>query len=466
MRIEDTDLERSDIKYEREILDSLKWLGLAHDEGPDVGGPYGPYRQSERLTTYKKYLVKMLQNGSAFYCFHTEGELEVEKKEQMEEKLPILHICKDWRNLSPEEAEKKHEAGEASIIRFKMPATSPETPPNYQITFYDMVRGGQVHFFARLLGDFSLAKSLDVPLYNFAAVIDDHEMQITHVIRGEEHIPNTPKQILIARALGWAPEVGVLSEPPWKYAHLPLVLGPDRSKLSKRHGATSIDEYRAMGYLPEALINFMVLLGWNSGTEKEIFSLSKLVEIFDIAHVQKSGAIFNMEKLDWMNGEYIREKSLKELLQLAESFLPKGAEKFPEEYISKVLALEQPRLKKLSEIKDKTDYFFASPDYDVELLRWKDQVGDDVRKSIDRSIELLSKIESQNPPVSNLEHIFLPAAEEAGDRGRLLWPLRAALSGKKASPGPFELMAVLGRDESLARLENAREKLVSSENLR
>ncbi|MDO8560815.1 MAG: glutamate--tRNA ligase [bacterium] len=464
LRIEDTDLERSDAKYEKEILDSLKWLGIVYNEGPDAGGSYGPYRQSERLAMYKKYLVKMLHGGSAFYCFHTGVELEAEKTEQVEKKWPIHHVCKDWRNLSLEEAEKKREAGEASIIRFKMPAESLTTPPNYQIVFDDMIRG-QVHFSARLLGDFSLAKSLEAPLYNFAVVVDDHEMQITHVIRGEDHISNTPKQILIARALGWAPEVGVLSQTPWRYAHLPLILGTDRSKLSKRHGATAIVEFKEQGYLPEALINFMALLGWNPGSEREIFSLSGLVDAFDISHVQKAGAVFNIEKLDWLNGEYIRKKSSRELTELCKPYLEDFLKfqipnsKFQIEYIEKVITLEQPRLKKLSEIGERVGYFFHLPEYDAELLMWKNMSADDLCKSLDKAVEILLKIESAQPTAEELNSVFMPVAEEMGDRGMLLWPLRAALSGKKASPGPFEIIAVLGKDESFLRLKKAREKL-------
>ncbi|MFY9461642.1 MAG: glutamate--tRNA ligase [Candidatus Sungiibacteriota bacterium] len=433
LRIEDTDLLRSDQKYEKDILDSLRWLNINYDEGP--------YRQSERLETYKKYLEKLISAGNAFYCFHTEAELEAERERLLTEKKTPIHLC-EYRDTPRTDAEKLIKEKPEHIIRFK-------TPAGRRLKFSDLIRG-EISFESDTLGDFSLAKDLTVPLYNFAVVIDDYEMKISHVIRGEDHISNTPKQMLIQEALG-------LPRP--EYAHLPLILGPDRAKLSKRHGATSIEDYRKLGYLPEALLNFMALLGWNPGTEQELFSLGELAGAFDMAHVKKSAAVFNLEKLDWLNGEYIRKQNPEELLALAEHFFPDGAKNFPRGYLKKIVALEQPRLKKLSEIKDKTDYFFAPPDYDAELLRWKDQTTDDVRGSIDKSIELLSKIELQNPSVSDLEHIFLPAAEEAGDRGRLLWPLRAALSGKKASLGPFELMAVLGRDEALKRLESARKKL-------
>lgn len=458
LRIEDTDLERSDAKYEKDIFEGLDWLGIAADESPKVGGPCGPYRQSERIATYRKALEKLLNEGKAFYCFHTENELEDEKKWKIENKTPLLHLCEKWRDLPLQEANKKLIAGEPAIIRFKIP----REPSNKAITFHDEIRG-QVHFFIRLLGDFSIAKSLDVPLYNFAVVVDDYEMQISHIIRGEEHISNTPKQLLIAEALGWAKEneddYGNMHGP-WQYAHLPLILAPDRSKLSKRHGATSVCEFRKDGYLPEALVNFMALLGWNPGNDREIFTMGELIKKFDLENVQKSGAVFNAEKLDWMNGEYIRKKSPAELTALAVPYLGDFLQfqilndKFPIAYIEKVMTLEQPRLKKLSEIGERTDYFFREPDYSRELLKWKNMTPDDIRDSLFRSKTILENMPEDNFTVEKLQEKFLKEIGE-GDKGELLWPLRAALSGKKASPGPFEIMEVLGKEKSVSRIKKA-----------
>mgnify|MGYP001563603721 FL=1 len=291
MRIEDTDLERSDAKYEEDILEGLSWLGIAWDEGP--------YRQSERIEIYRKYIEKLLAEDKAFYCFHSVRELEEEKQKLMEGKKPVLHLC-EYRTMGAGGRTAPKDGKSDSIVRFK-------TPAGKKITWHDAIRG-DLSFESDLVGDFSIAKRVDVPLYNFAVVVDDCTMEISHVIRGEDHISNTPKQLLLIEALGF---------PVPQYAHLPLILGSDRSKLSKRHGATSVAEYRAQGYLPEALFNFMALLGWNPGGTEEIFSKEELAKEFSLERVQKSGAVFDIKKLDWMNGEYIRKKSPSELAFLA-----------------------------------------------------------------------------------------------------------------------------------------------------
>ena len=283
LRIEDTDLERSDPEFETDIFESLAWLGIMADESPEKGGPYAPYRQSERRDSYTPHLKKLLNAGAAFYCSHREAELEAEKKELMRAGKNPVHLC-DGRERSRREQERLAEEKE-SIIRFK-------TPAGQTLRFTDLIRGG-ITFASDLIGDFSIAKDLRTPLYNFAVAVDDAEMEISHVIRGEDHISNTPKQLLLQEALG-------LGTP--QYAHLPLILGLDRSKLSKRHGATAIREFQDAGYLPEALVNFMALLGWNPGTDQEVFSIAELVAQFDLAKVQKSGAAFNVEKLDWQIG--------------------------------------------------------------------------------------------------------------------------------------------------------------------
>ena len=442
LRIEDTDLERSKPEYEKEIVEGLKWLNIHWDEDP--------YRQSGRLDIYAKYLKELLNNGDAFYCFHS--------KEFLEKEAGLAHHC-EFKKLPLEDLGKRLKK-ESAIIRFK-------TPPDLEIAFIDLIRG-EIRFNSDTLGgDFSLAKAESpdkfLPLYNFAVVIDDFEMNITHVIRGEDHISNTPKQILIQQAL---------KLPMPKYAHLPLILGSDKSKLSKRHGAVSVDEYREMGYLPEALINFIAFLGWNPGTDKEVFSLEELIREFDLNKVQKSGAIFNVEKLDWLNGCYLRQLSLDELTKRAVPFLErdglidsdfsaKGGPFSGWEYLKKILALEQPRLKKLGEIGERVSYFFKIPEYKPELLVWRDMLFKDVFASLKVSLNTLFQISDVDFNQKNLEKILLKEAERARnkDKGRLLWPLRVALTGLEASPGPFEILEILGKKESLKRVEAAIKKL-------
>src|SRR3989338_6195903 len=405
LRIEDTDIERSEAKFEDDIVAGLKWLGINWD-GEIT-------RQSERIDIYETYLKTLLADGMAFYCPHSQAELDEERKKQAANKFSPQHTC-DARG-------KKLEKG---LIRFK-------NDTEKTVKFKDEIRG-EIEFDPALLGDFSLAKDLRTPLYNFAVVVDDATMEISHVIRGDDHISNTPKQILLEEALG-------LQQP--IFAHLPLILGKDRSKLSKRHGATSVIDYKNEGYLPDALFNFMALLGWNPGREQEIFSKKELIKEFSIDRVQGAGAIFDMTKLDWMNGEYIRKKPLKELLTLVqEAKLPLGSLASKSEYIEKVIALEQPRLKKLSELPEKTDYFFKEPEYDTDLLRWKKMSDDDVKNSLKLSMETLKAVSEDGMTKENLEKLFF--AKAGKDRGELLWPLRVALSGKKFSPGPFEIMEV------------------------
>lgn len=449
LRIEDTDLERSDPEFEKDIFESLAWLGIIADASPEKGGPHAPYRQSERLASYTPYLEKLLNAGAAFYCFHSEAELEAEKKELMRAGKNPVHLC-DGRERSRREQERLAEERE-SITRFK-------TPAGQTLSFTDLIRG-EITFASDLIGDFSIAKATREtkslgfsPLYNFAVTIDDAEMGISHVIRGEDHISNTPKQILLQEALG-------LGTP--QYAHLPLILGPDRSKLSKRHGATAIREFRDAGYLPEALVNFMALLGWNPGTDQEIFSMAELVAQFDLAKVQKSGAAFNIEKLDWLNGEYIRRLTPERLAELLQPHLRRAGlinETFDQGLVRKVAALEQSRLKRLSEVGERADYFFREPDYDLELLRWKDMVRSEIAESLTKTSAWLKDIPEADFTAGQLEEFFFEKIG-AGDKGVILWPLRAALTGKKASAGPFEVLEILGKFEGEKRVARALEKV-------
>ncbi|MBI2624936.1 MAG: glutamate--tRNA ligase [Candidatus Nealsonbacteria bacterium] len=436
LRIEDTDLERSDKKFEKDIINNLKWLGIKWDEKT--------YYQSKRLSIYAKYLERLLKDGKAYYCFCSEEELEAKRQYFMGiGKAPIYSgKCGE---LSEKEVKEKLGRKENSIIRFRAPEKI--------VKFKDLIRGA-LEFDSALIGDFSIAKGLSSPLYNFAVVIDDFEMGISHVIRGEDHISNTPKQILLQEAFGFhQPE----------YAHLPLILGPDRSKLSKRHGVTSIADYKKAGYLSDALINFMAFLGWNPGDQREIFSLNDLEKEFSLEKVQKAGAVFNISRLDYLNGYYIRKKPLKELVKLSAGYLKSAGlvkSKYDAKYLAKVIGLYQGRLKKLSELPDLVDFAFKDGlEYGKELLKWKNMTDQEVIVSLDILQEILSKISPKKFTKENLEEILLPVAQEqgSGDRGKLLWPLRAALTGKESSAGPFEIAEVLGKIRTLKRIKEAGE---------
>ena len=463
LRIEDTDLERSSVQFEKDIIENLKWLGIEWVEGPDIDGKYGPYRQTQRIDIYKRYLEKLLNEDKAYYCFCSEEELEAQRQYQMSQGLAPKYSGK-CANLEKERVKNYLAEGKPSVIRFRVTAK--------KVSFDDLIRG-KVEFDTGLMGDIVIAKNLTTPLYNFAVVIDDFEMNISHVIRGEDHISNTPKQILLQEALNLPQPI---------YAHLPLILGPDRTKLSKRHGAVSIAEFKKEGYLPEALVNFMAFLGWNPGEggegeeglpsssrfasarEREIYSLASLVKEFSLEKVQKAGAIFNIKKLDFLNGFYIRQKSVERLTELClPYFIEAGLvikEKVNLEYLKKIVAIYQERLKKISEIVELTDFFFKDKlEYDRGLLKWKDMEDKEIKSSLDKLEKILSKIKTEEWEKQKLENILLPEAEKTGDRGELLWPLRVALTGKEASAGPFEIAEILGKEKTLKRIKEAKELL-------
>jgi glutamyl-tRNA synthetase len=471
LRIEDTDKERSKKEFETDILESLKWLGLDWDEGPEIGGEYGPYRQSEKISIYAKHLQKLLDDNKAYHCFCSEEDLEAQRQYQMSiGEAP--HYNGKCANLKKEDTEKMKKEGKPSVIRFRI---RPE-----KIKFHDLIRG-EVEFDTALFGDVVIAKDINSPLYNFSVVIDDYEMKISHVIRGEEHLSNTPKQILIHEAL---------SLPVPKYAHLPLILAPDRTKLSKRHGAASVLEYEKEGYLPEAIINFIAFLGWNPGGEKEIYSLDSLIREFSLDRMQKGGAIFNISRLDFINGTYIRQKSLEEITELCLPYLVETGlilpdfknQQFPPAYgateilpvykiadtgeeikieiIQKIVGLYKERLVKLSEIAELTDFFFKDKlAYDKNLLIWKDMSEEEIKNSLETLEKIFDRIKIENWTKENLEKEIMPEAEKEKNRGVILWPMRAALTGKKASAGPFEVAWALGKEKSQRRIKEAIKKL-------
>lgn len=434
LRIEDTDKERSTKEFESDIISSIQWLGI-HWDGEVT-------RQSERKELHSAYLKKLYSAGKIYYCFHTVEELSAEGHQ--------AHIC-EYRDLPKEEAERRLKSEEStSVMRFK-------TPPDAFIVFHDLIRG-EVKFHSKAIGDFSVAKNINEPLYNFAVVIDDADAGITHVIRGEDHISNTPKQIFMLGALRDATGEEKFKQP--TYAHLPLILGPDRSKMSKRHGATSVSEFKEQGYLPEALVNFMALLGWNPGDEREFFTIEELAHEFTIEKVQKSGAIFNQDRLDFVNGHYIRQKSADELTKLCLGIpLAHTPEMNNDEYTRKIIALESPRLKKLSELPSRVGFFFHDPEYDPSLLIWKDSSFKTVLSALESSLGILDSMDEALPK-EKTEPAFLKEAEKSfKSKGELLWPLRVALSGQKASPGPFEIMEILGKKRVMDRISAGIEKL-------
>lgn len=449
LRIEDTDRERSKKKFEKEILESLSWLGLNWDEGPtykhqvsDIKyqegyiGDYGPYRQSERILIYKKYLEKLLEEKKAYYCYCTKEKLEAERQAMVAEGLPPKYNG-HCRSLGKTPKDQKPE-----VIRFLTPQT--------QVEFHDLIRG-KISFDASLFGDIAIAKDVETPLYNFAVVVDDEEMKISHVIRGEDHLSNTPKQILFQRALN-------LETP--TYAHLPLILAADRSKLSKRYAETSLLEYEKQGFLPQALINFMAFLGWHPEGDEEILEIDEIIRKFNLKKIQKAGAIFNPEKLLWLNSQHLKKISLEELARLIRPELEKQNIGATGDFLEKILKVERERLKTTKDFLKIADFFFILPTYETKMLKWKDETLPEVETNLTKIFEALEELEvnrfnEENPHL----HRILEELSRGQNRGLLYWPLRVALSGKLNSPDPIQIAQILGKAETLRRIKLALAKI-------
>ncbi len=438
LRIEDTDKERSQKIYEEDILNNLKWLGLIPDE------PF--IRQSERKEIYKHYLEKLIKENKAYYCFCTPEELEVERQSQLSQGLTPKYSGR-CRNLTPEETNKKIEKGEKTVIRLKI--------PNIEISFNDLIRG-KITYNLELIGDIIIAKSPTEPLYNFAVIVDDFETNITHVIRGEEHLANTPKQIILQKALDF---------PPVNYAHLPLILGPDRKKLSKRYLDKAIKDYKNEGYLKEAILNFLVLLGWHPIKDREIISVEEMIEEFSLERVQKAGAVFNPEKLDWLNGYYLRHLETDKIFVYLKEFVPeKWLEN--EEFLKKVITLEKERLKKLSQFPQTAEFFFNLPEYPKERLIWRGSTQETTLNNLETLLKII-ETETLIPQENNnileiIKEKIINFANEKG-KGEVLWPFRVALSGLEASPDPLSIMETLVKNETIRRLNIAINKLKRQE---
>ena len=443
VRIEDTDVARRVEGAVEAILDGLRWLGLDWDEGPEVDGPYAPYLQSQRLSIYQEHADRLIQQGDAYLCFCTPERLAAMREEQQRRKQQLGYdrLC---RALSKEEVDAKLAQGLVPVIRFKVPLEG-------STTFHDLIHG-DITFPNAALDDFVIIKSDGYPTYHLAHLVDDHLMQITHVMRADEWISSTPRHILLYQAFGW--------EPP-KFAHVPQILGPDRSKLSKRHGATSVIAYRDMGYLPEAMLNYLALLGWAYDTTTEIMSRDELIRYFSIEKINKTGAIFDISKLDWMNGYYIRQLSIADLTSRLMPYLEKAglAEEKDREYIQRIAPLIQERMRKLSDVVELTGFFFANMlEYDAKLLVAKGLTTQSSLHALRAAKERIVGLSEWNRAA--LEGAIRPLAEELGIKtGQLFGILRVAVTGKTAAPPLFETMEVLGRDRVLSRIGAAEEKL-------
>lgn len=433
LRIEDTDRERSKPEFEQDILEGLQWLGLNWDEEPVY--------QSQRLAVYQKEAQRLLEAGNAYPCFCSPEELE-ERRQAMLAKGIAPKYDRRCRRLSLKEREQLMAEGRPYVLRFAMPLEG-------EVVFHDLIRG-EIRFANRELDDFIILKSDGFPTYNFACVVDDHAMGITHVIRGEDHISNTPRQLHLYRALGY--------EPP-QFAHLPLLLGPDRSKLSKRHGAVSLNEYRRMGILPEAMVNFLALLGWYPRDQQEIKTREQLIAEFELSEVKPSGAIFDLEKLLWMNGHYIRQKAPEELARmLVPYFAEQGwMHQPPEEdewaYLLQVTPLVQERMRTLKEAVELADFFYREPEsYDEKALARlrKDGVAN-LLWELSNRLEALTEFS-----VEQVEATVRAFAAEVGVKAaEVIHPTRAALTGRMEGPSLFHLMAVLGKERCVGRLRKA-----------
>jgi len=449
LRIEDTDQARIVPGAQEAIFASLRWLGLDWDEGPEVGGPHAPYFQSQRLEHYHRASEQLIAADNAYRCYCSPQRLEEMRAEQMRYKQPPKYDRR-CRNLSAGERRELEAQGIPPVVRFK-------TPPSGRTTFHDLVRGN-VTFENDTLDDFVLLKSDGFPTYHLANVVDDHLMGITHVLRGDEWLSSTPRHVLMYQAFGWQPPV---------FAHLPMILGPDRAKLSKRHGDTSILQYRDKGFLPHALFNFLGLLGWSLDDKTEIISRQDFIRHFSLERIVKNPAIFNMDKLTWMNGVYIRELGLDELTeQLApflEEHLPSDIPRpIDRPYLRRVVPLVQERIKRLDEASELTDFFFREgeltyPIADLLGKRFADQ-PQQAADALAAARERIAAVDRWDEEA--LEGAIRPLAEELGLKtGELFGAIRVAVTGRTAAPPLFETMAVLGRERCLERLGTAIERL-------
>jgi glutamyl-tRNA synthetase len=439
LRIEDTDRKRFVEGAIDNLLDTLNWAGIIFDEGPDLGGDCAPYLQSARLQIYKDHIQKLIKEGKAYYCFCTPERLEKLREEQQKQKFPQSKYDKHCLQLSKNEIDEKLKSGALHVVRLNV-------QPDQKIIFDDVIRE-RIEFETNNIDDQILLKSDGYPTYHLANVVDDHLMGISHVIRGEEWLSSTPKHIILYDYFGWEKPV---------FAHLPLLLNPDKSKLSKRQGDVAVEDYRDKGYLKEALINFVALLGWNYGDDKEFYEMDELIEKFSLERVHKAGAVFNLEKLNWLNYEHLRKKPDTEVLKMLRVEIAKSEFKndaYQDEYLLKVINTMKERVNFVHEYLTKSPYFFRAPQsYEEQNLkkRWKDD-----------SVELLKKLNEnfsklQNPIKEDFEKALDDIAIQLNvGKGKLIHPLRIAVSGVGEGPGVYDIISAIGKEETISRIKTA-----------
>ena len=442
LRIEDTDQGRLVEGATDIIYDTLKTVGLLHDEGPDVGGNYGPYIQSERLPMYKKYAEELVELGGAHYCFCSEEEIERQRQEA--ESLGISFKYDDpCKHISLEEAKARVAAGEPYVIR--------QTIKNNGETYFDDEVYGRIEVDTDVLDEQILIKSDGFPTYNFANIIDDHQMEISHVVRGNEYLSSTPKYNLIYQAYGWKIPT---------YVHVPPVMKDEHHKLSKRNGDASFQDLVAKGYLPQAILNYIALLGWSPETDQEIYSLDELIKAFNISRISKSPAIFDINKLTWMNGVYLRNMSIEEFYELILPYLKDSISSDVDLFsVAKIL---QPRIDTLSQIKESVDFIDELPEYDCAMyvhkkMKTTPQIA---LKALKASKEALASLEDWSSE-ENVHELLLSLPKQLEMKnGQVLWPVRTAITGKQFTPGgAIEIAHILGKEETLRRIDKGIEKL-------
>lgn len=445
LRIEDTDIERSTEESIKNIINTMKWLGIDWDEGPEKGGSFGPYYQSQRTDLYRKAAEELLAKGLAYYCYCTPEELKAMREQARKEGRPPRYDGR-CRNLTEKDKKKLENEGRKPAIRFRV-------TEHGQTVVKDIIRGN-VFFDNSNIDDFIIMKSNGFPTYNFACVIDDYSMKISHVIRAEEHISNTPKQILIYKALGYTlPE----------FAHVPMILAPDRSKLSKRHGATSVEEFRDKGYLSKAIINYLALLGWSPENDEEVVTLEKMVKQFSLEKVSKNPAIYDVKKLTWINGYYLKKEDIDTITRQLMPFLKKkgiinsnisGLKPEEYDYLKKVVEAVRDRVKTLEELADGISYFYIDDfDYEEKGVR-KYFKKDNTVFLLEECIKVLKALEVFD--LETAESAYRRLADELKVKAaELIHPTRLALTGRTVGPGLFDIIVLLGREECIKRLKRA-----------
>jgi len=425
LRIEDTDLQRSVKGAEEAIYQGLEWLGIKADESPKIGGPYKPYRQSERLSLYKKYALELIGKGLAYYCFCSSERL-AEAREERERKGLSPMYDKKCRDLDKKEAAERAKK-EKFVIRLKV-------PENEKIIVPEPIRG-EIVFDSNIIDDQILLKSDGFPTYHLAVVVDDHLMKITHAVRGEEWLSSAPKHYLLYQSFGWEPPI---------YFHTPAIRNPDRSKLSKRKGHTSLNWYQEQGYLPEALINFLCLLGWSHPEEKEVFDIEEFIKLFDLKDLSPAGPVFNLEKLDWLNGVYIRET---ENLKLKTQIFEFCQKKYPEDLIEKTIPLIKDRIKKLSDYQELAGFFFETPKIKKSLFE------KNAKLQLQQAMEVLSGLGRWEK--GEIERVLNQLIKKRGwGTSQFFMNFRIALTGSKFTPPITDSVVILGKEETLKRLRN------------